>query len=51
MKAVLSDGAEVFKVREIDDIVELEELNRRATEATGGNLFWFLELEKTELKE
>ena len=51
MKAVLTDGAEVFKVREIDGIAELEELNRRATEATDGNLFWILEPEKTGLKE
>lgn len=40
MKAILTDGAEVFAVSEINALEELDELNQKAKQATDGNLQW-----------
>jgi hypothetical protein len=44
MKVILTDGTENFESREINDIAELEDLNRKAKEATDGNLYWVPEI-------
>ena len=41
MKALLMDGRDVLAEQEISGPEELEELNRRAREATDGNLGWW----------
>jgi hypothetical protein len=40
MKAILVEGCNVLEEREIEDLSQLEELNRQAKEATDCNLHW-----------
>jgi hypothetical protein len=40
MKAILMDSYDILEEREIENLIQLEELNRQAKEATDGNLHW-----------
>jgi hypothetical protein len=40
MKAILTDGYEVFEEREVESLEELTKLNRQANEASDGNIVW-----------
>jgi hypothetical protein len=43
IKAILTDGREVFNTKDVNFLEEVQELNRLANESTDGNLYWFIQ--------